>query len=71
MVAGLLSSSAVTFVTGNVNLVPTIILLGSFLAPVGHGLWLLALDALVGVLILRGRWHRAISPDQPHTPPRA
>jgi RsiW-degrading membrane proteinase PrsW (M82 family) len=29
---------------------------------------LLALDALLGVLILRRRWHRATTPDQPHTP---
>jgi protease PrsW len=29
---------------------------------------LLALDALAGVLILRGRWRRAIGPDQAHTP---
>jgi RsiW-degrading membrane proteinase PrsW (M82 family) len=29
---------------------------------------LLALDALLGVLILRRRWRRATTPDQPHTP---
>jgi protease PrsW len=29
---------------------------------------LLALDALLGLVILRGRWHRAIAPDQPHAP---
>jgi hypothetical protein len=30
---------------------------------------LLALDALLGLLILRGRWRRATTPDQPHLPP--
>jgi hypothetical protein len=29
---------------------------------------LLALDALVGVLILRGRWRRATTPERLHTP---
>ena len=29
---------------------------------------LLALDALLGVMILRGRWRRATTRDQPHTP---
>jgi hypothetical protein len=30
---------------------------------------LLALDALLGVLVLRGRWHRATTPDRLHLPP--
>jgi hypothetical protein len=30
---------------------------------------LLALDALLGVLVLRGRWHRATAPDRPPPPP--
>jgi hypothetical protein len=29
---------------------------------------LLAADALVGVLVLRGRWRRATAPDRPPTP---
>ena len=29
---------------------------------------LLTLDALLGLLILRGRWHRAMTPDQVPTP---
>ena len=59
------------------NLVQTEVL-RRILTPVGHGLWdafallswwgLLALDGLLGVLILRHRWHRATTLDRPRTP---
>jgi hypothetical protein len=29
---------------------------------------LLVLDALVGLVLLRGRWRKATTPDRPHTP---